>query len=528
VKRVFIYFLLFLTVHSFSKAQNGYWVYFNHKCDTTFNPFEYFHPKAIERRINQNLPLFDESDLPVCDHYIAKVSLYADSVGYASRWLNALYVYGNDEMTPLIQSFSFVSSVNPDMISSENIENALASIKEEEESLLSISSIKKLQQLQLSSLNGQHFMKNSFDGEGITIAVFDAGFPSVNTSQAFKHIRDENRIVATYDFVKKRENVYAYSKHGTNVLSCIAGVYDSLPLGLAPKASFLLARTENAIAEPFSEEQNWLAAVEWADKNGAQIINSSLAYTKNRYFSWEMDGKTSLVAKAANMAARKGILVVNAAGNDGDNKWKFIGTPGDADSVLTVGGIDPETNFHISFSSYGPTKDKRLKPNVCAFGQVVVANNNEVSISSGTSFSAPLVTGFAACLWQKYPQMTNMELMRTIEKSAHLYPYYDYAHGYGMPDANYFFKDEIPQTPTFSMEETNGILTIRIKDGEYEKNSVNDYIYFHGQHKKGYLTKYKVVKVESQTPIKIKLENHPDIAYFKFHYKGYTNSYNLK
>ena len=170
-------------------------------------------------------------------------------------------------------------------------------------------------------------------------------------------------------------------------------------MGLATGANFLLAITEVS-SEPFSEEENWLAAVEWAYKNGADIISSSLGYTNNRYFTKDMDGKKSFVVKAASLAARKGMLVINAAGNDGDSEWKVISTPADADSILTIGGVSPETNLHINFSSYGPTADGRMKPNVSAFGEAVVANTKgNVEIAFGTSFATPLVAGFAACAW---------------------------------------------------------------------------------------------------------------------------------
>ncbi len=166
-----------------------------------------------------------------------------------------------------------------------------------------------------------------------------------------------------------------------------------------------------------------------------------------------MNGKKSLVARAANMAASKGMLVVNAAGNDGETKWKHLGTPADADSVLSVGGISPESDYHFSFSSYGPTADKRLKPNVCAYGAVMESGKKGLTTTYGTSFASPLVAGFAACAWQTNRRLNNMELFKEIEKSADLYPYFDYAHGYGVPQAGYFinrqkYNEEITTLPS--------------------------------------------------------------------------------
>lgn len=167
---------------------------------------------------------------------------------------------------------------------------------------------------------------------------------------------------------------------------------------MASNAEFLLARTE-VNAEPFAEEEWWLAAAEWAGKNGAHIINSSLGYTYHRYFPEQMDRKTSLVARAANMAASKGIIVVNAMGNDGDNSWKAVGTPADADTVLSVGSVDPYKEYKINFSSFGPTVDGRMKPNVTNSGFAAVAvKKDKLGNAHGTSFASPLISGFVACI----------------------------------------------------------------------------------------------------------------------------------
>ncbi|MFC7668692.1 S8 family serine peptidase [Hymenobacter humi] len=274
--------------------------------------------------------------------------------------------------------------------------------------------------------------------------MFDVGFRGLPEHEAFQELVRSKRIVATHDFLKNRENVYAGGSHGTEVMGCLAG---RLPagsgepgpaLGLAPAAEYFLARTEQLGRERYAEEEAWLAAAEWADRLGVDIINSSLAYTEQRYFPEQMNGRLSLVSRAANLAARKGILVVSAAGNDGDNDWVRIGTPADADSVLAIGGLDPETGLHVDFSSYGPTADRRAKPNLAAFGIVLTTTPKGYERLEGTSFSAPLVAGLAACLWQQHRQLTAMQLFQGLEKSAELYPYFDYAHGYGRPRFAHF------------------------------------------------------------------------------------------
>jgi len=208
--------------------------------------------------------------------------------------------------------------------------------------------------------------------------------------------------------------------------------------------------------------------VEWADKNGADLINSSLGYGKERHYTKDMDG-TSYVAKAANMAARKGILVCCSAGNEGDVKWATIVTPSDADSVLCVGGIisSMKEYRHISFSSYGPSADGRIKPNVCAFGHAKVASpNGRFTEADGTSFSSPLTTGFCACAWQTRPNLTAMEMKTEVEKSGDLYPYYDYAFGYGVPQAAYFTGDYIQPQRTFNLIDNNESITIHFLNDE--------------------------------------------------------------
>jgi hypothetical protein len=289
----------------------------------------------------------------------------------------------------------------------------------------------------------------------------DGGFPGVDTHQAFKHLRDNHQILKTYNFPNKKEDVYGWNSHGTMVLSCIAGINkDGQKMGLATGAEFLLARTEIE-PEPFIEEVWWAQGAEWADKNGADIINSSLGYGKDRHWTKDMDG-TSYVAKAAQKAAEKGILICNSAGNEGDDShWMTIITPADAENVLTVGGIEAELNNyrHIDFSSYGPTADKRLKPNVVAFGWAQVADpKGEFTYAAGTSFSSPLTAGFAACAWQTKRNLTALQMKAEIEKSADLYPYFDYAYGYGVPQAAYFTGDLKPAERSFTLvQEKDGV-----------------------------------------------------------------------
>jgi len=283
--------------------------------------------------------------------------------------------------------------------------------------------------------------------------------------------------------------------------------------------------------EPKREEEYWLAAVEWAERQGARLVNSSLGYTRKRYFQEQMDGKHSLVARAANLAARKGMLVINAAGNDGSSKWHTLGTPADADSVLTVGGIDPRSDIHVSFGSFGPTADGRLKPNVSHFGTAVAAKpGNRLKTVNGTSFATPLTTGFAASILEMHPDWSTMQLLRELEKSSHLYPYFDYAHGYGIPQGSYFLETYVEPEPSFEFAAVREEVVIRPKPLEGMKNLTNNYLghqrmYVHVENKQGTLNKYWVLDVASSSPVVIpRMEWGEDPINMRVYYLGYTET----
>lgn len=446
---------LLLAIALFSNAlyaQSVYWVMLTDKAGTTFDPYSYFDSKAIERYRLNNADLYDISNYPLNESYVHQIDAIVSSdrseqgssewnkteVFGQSRWFNAVAVTATPDQIAAIQQLPFVKEV---VAIGNNLQ--LASRKE----MFSPAEAEMPKHTdQLLRMQGDKFTDMGIDGTGVRIAVFDGGFHGVDTHKAFKHLRDNKRIIATWDFTKKQENVYDNHTHGTMVLSCIAGKMDDRLLGLATGATFMLAKTE-VDPEPYKEEVWWTQAAEWADKNGADIINSSLGYTKDRHYTWQMDGR-SLVSRAANIAARKGILVCNSAGNSGDDtNWKIIGAPADADSILSIGGINPSlTNYsHISFSSYGPTADGRLKPNVCNFGYAECAdayNDTATTFAAGTSFSSPLTTGFCACALQLFRQRGYgtgaMQMKSYVEQSADLYPYYDYALGYGVPQASFF------------------------------------------------------------------------------------------
>ena len=506
-----ILLIIAMTIAAIStNAQSCYWVFLTDKAGTTFDPYSYFDAKAIERYKLNNANLHDITNYPLSTSYVNQINAIATEEVGQSRWFNAIAVMATNDEIAKIEQLPFVKSI--DIIASD------MQIAEYRKSSSQLSNTSEFNTQntdlnitdQLLRMRGDIFVEKGYNGTGIRIAVFDGGFHAVNTHKAFKHLRDNNQIISTWNFTNKTADVYDNHSHGTMVLSCIAGKMDDKLLGLATGATFLLAKTE-VDPEPFKEEVWWAQAVEWADKNGADIINSSLGYTKDRHYTWEMDGR-SYVSKAANLAARKGILVCNSAGNSGeDSKWKIIGAPADADSILSVGGIQPSliTYQHIGFSSYGPTADGRLKPNVCNFGYAEVAdahNDTATTFAAGTSFSSPLTTSFCACAWQAVRDKTAMQMKELIERSADLYPYYDYAFGYGVPQAD-FFCNKIQNTeivPTFSFEDNGKFVIIHpkastkpytlkktfFKNGVYTIKENEDIIMFKIQNTTGLIDNY--------------------------------------
>ena len=505
-KKVKYIAVLIIITATYALGNSKYCVYFTDKKNATFNPYNYFEKQVISEQLHKGINPFDSTNFPVSDLYISELKKYVEEITTESRWLNAVVVKCNDEQAKYIRDLSFVKEIEP-----LNATVKLAkykfktSLRQESYSILWD---------QLTSMQGELFTSKGIDGRGIRIAIFDAGFTGVDKSPVFEHLRKNGQIVKTYDFVRNEENVYAHNNHGTMVLSCIAGIVNGVKIGMATGAEFLLARTESNM-ETLSEEENWMRAVEWAYQNGVDIINSSLGYTYHRYFESEMDGKTSLVSRAAAMAASKGMLVVNAMGNDGQNSWQYMGAPADVENVMAVGGIDPRTGIHIPFSSFGPTADKRMKPNVSAYAHVVTGSKNKMEEAYGTSFAAPLIAGFAACVLQMNPEFTTEKLFDEIEKSGNLYPYFDYAHGYGIPQAGYFTGNTKSVKPEINIENHSG--TIKIKT----VNSTDGMLFYNISGENGVLEKYVVIDMNNNSEFVIAMEELSGKT-LRIHFKGYT------
>ncbi len=297
--------------------------------------------------------------------------------------------------------------------------------------------------LQISVLNGISLHDLGYMGEGMQIAVIDAGFQRADVVESLKWIYNRGGILGTRNFIIPSENVYLLSSHGTSVLSTMAAFLPGEFIGTAPLASYWLLRSEESGSENKLEEAFWVMAAEFADSAGVDIITSSLGYTtfddsSMNYSLTDLDGQTALITRAAEMAFSKGLMVISSAGNEGNKSWKYISPPADGENVLSVGAIEP--GFQIAaFSSRGPTFDGRIKPDIVAIGSraSITGSLGSTVLGYGTSFSAPQVAGLTACLWQAVPEKTNAEILRAIRQSSGQFGHPDSIYGYGVPNFMY-------------------------------------------------------------------------------------------
>lgn len=418
-----------------------FWIQFKHKNQTEFsieNPECFLSQQAILRRKKHNIAI-DSTDLPINKIYIDSiVALTNGKIKCQSRWLNGVTLALNDTSNFYkIRNLRFIKNIEltKTFLPSSNINIEPNKLQAE----LSPDEQMAIDQKAIHNLPFLHNL--GFNGEGMKIAVIDAGFYHVNTIEAF----DSLRLIGTHDFVSPTSDIFEQHSHGMHVLSILAANLPEKMIGSAPKASYLLLRSEDASQEYKAETDFWVSAIEYADSVGVDLVNSSLGYYAFDHdfmnFSYsDLDGKTARISIAATMAARKGILVVNSAGNEGLNPWHYICVPADADSIMTIGGIDSEQN-HFEYSSYGPTYDGRIKPTLSAIAAstAYIDTGGNVSGGNGTSFATPILCGVAACLWQALPDLNNMEIIDLLIKNSSQSNTPDNLLGYGIPDVQKAF-----------------------------------------------------------------------------------------
>ncbi len=450
IKLSSVFVFLFLIEIIQAQAPKKYWIRFNNKNGTPYsinNPSAFLTQQSVHRRTAFNIPIV-ESDLPVTPSYISQIENFAGvQVLFASKWLNGVVVSTNNMSSLVaIKALPFVSdtfTVNKYKIHLDEpaiFPSALKSLNGNERTTSGAFnygySYWQNKQVNVDCLHNQ-----GFRGTGITIAVMDAGFMGVDSYSHFDSLRIWGNILGTRNFVNGGNNVYSGGSHGTMVLSCMAANKPGELIGSAPGASYWLFNTEEGGSETISEEYNWIRAAEFADSVGAHILTTSLGYTtfdnndQNHSYS-SLDGRTAPMSIAANLAARKGMFVVNSAGNEGNNMaWQYISVAADADSVCAVGAVD-SLGAYASFSGKGPTFDGRIKPDLVArgVGAWVCLNSTVVFPANGTSFSAPIVAGAVACFWQAHKSFSNMDILDTLRKTASNASNPDSLIGWGLPN----------------------------------------------------------------------------------------------
>jgi subtilisin family serine protease len=452
LKNKLVVLSFFLAVcNLFAQTEEDAWVYFKDKpsANQFMNaPLTMLTQRSLDRRTRYNIPL-DLKDIPVEASYVLQLkNTEGIKILARSKWLNALHVQGSQTAINNLKENDFVVSVqfaNKSLNSSAKITNTKNTVQQNNKFEVATDFNYGNTDSQIKQLKGEFLHQNNFTGEGMQIAVIDAGFPNVDTFLAFERIRNNNKILGGYNFVTRNSNFYSGYSHGTSVLSTIAGYVENEFVGTAPDAEFYLFITEDVDNETPLEESLWVEAAEKADSLGVDVLNTSLGYTTfdnpnyNHTYD-DMDGKTTFISRGAEIAFSRGMIVVNSAGNEGSSAWHYMSAPADVNSVLSVGAVSSLGEI-AQFSSYGPTFDGRIKPDVCAQGaQVTIINNTgNISVSNGTSFSSPILTGVVACLWQAFPEKTNAEITQLVKESAHLFLNPTNQEGYGIPNFETIF-----------------------------------------------------------------------------------------
>jgi serine protease AprX len=447
----------FLLVNGLQAQLTRYIVRFKNKGATSFtlaNPSAYLSQRAIDRRIRYNIPV-DSSDIPVPSSYITQIKNIPNvTLLNVSRWVNAVDIQTSDpnaitsiNALPFVQSTSAIAArINDamgDKFSEEKIADPVTSRVN--------GTAGDFFNYGAASFNEIHLHKGEFlhnigmRGQGMLITVLDGGFFHYTSLKAFDSANLNGQIVSTWDFVNRENSVVEDDAHGMMCLSTIVANIPGQFTGKAPKASFHLFRTEEVSSEYPIEEFNWVCGAERADSLGSDVISSSLGYNTfdnasfNHTYS-QMNGNTTLCTIGADLAAKKGMIVFNAAGNEGTSSWHYIIAPADGDSVIAVGAVNSSGSVG-SFSSYGPSADGRIKPDVASVGvaALVQATNNTIGSSNGTSFATPNMAGLGTCLWQAFPEYNNMRIIRALKEAGSSFNSPNDRIGYGVPDVKQAF-----------------------------------------------------------------------------------------
>ena len=433
--------LCFIICQFSTFAQQEAWVYLSDKPNAATQlaaPITILTQAAIDRKTNHAIAI-DERDAPVHEPYI---TLLKESIGITykakSKWFNAVHVIGEESaINALLTVHDFIDYID---FADSNLNARVGAVQDKfqlESNLTDFTYGSTQNQVEMIHVDALHTA--DYTGDGVVVAVIDAGFPNVDTMTGFERLRTAGNLMGGYDFVNKTADVYnsTASDHGTKVLSTMAGYIENQYVGTAPDATFYVFLTEDVYNESPLEESYWVEAVERADSLGVQIINTSLGYkdfdnSNYDYSDEDLNGTTTYISRGANIAFEKGLILITSAGNSGASG---ISAPGDAAGVLTIAAVDGNGNY-ASFSSQGSVLQPTHKPDVAArgSGSYVINKNNQITQSNGTSFSSPILAGGVASLVQALPNATNAEIYAYVRESASQYTIPDFFIGYGIPD----------------------------------------------------------------------------------------------
>ena len=478
MKRIAPILLPLLFVAFNSEAQfTRYVVKFRNKGNNPYsiaNPSAYLSSRSIERRTRYNI-VIDSTDLPVTPGYINQVKAIPNvTILNVSKWLNQVSIQTTDpNAINSINNLPFVKSVSgiaARQINSGRIKGPGEVMTFENTKVQKVNGdyydYGANSQMEIQMHHGEFLHNIGLRGDAMQIAMIDAGFYNYNTFKVFDSINMNGQVLETWDFVARESSVAEDYSHGMSCLSTIAANLPGQFVGMAPKAGFYLYRTEDVSSEYPIEEHNWVCAAERADSAGADVISSSLGYTtfddpSLSHTYADLNGHTTMAAIGAGLAAKKGMLVFIGAGNEGSTSWHYLMTPADADSVLTVGAVGVDS-IRGNFSSYGPTADGRIKPDIMSAGvkAVIESAGNYVGYSNGTSYACPKMAGLGTCLWQAFPEFNNMTIVDAIKRSGSTANHPTDSIGYGIPDMKLAFTTLLRQFATSQATENNCTATI--------------------------------------------------------------------
>ncbi len=440
-----LFFLVFNCSTLSANDRYKYVVFFKDKLNNTYTtdaPKIYLSERSIDRRHKHQLPI-EENDLPVSIYYKERLQKALNcSVLSESKWLNAVLIEGDSSLNiEILDTLSFFNGIKKvATYSKDNTLNYSDCLVNDMRITNETTEAYGMSAFQIEQLSGDFLHDKGYTGDGMLIAVIDAGYRSADTMFSFAHVFDDSRLIEKRNIVSLKKPVFNSSSHGTYVWSIMAGRLPYDYSGTAPDASYVLIVSEDAKSEQLVEEFNYVVALEFADSIGVDVVNTSLGYTQfdqnlNNHQLEDLNGDKAMASIGSDIAASKGMLIVTSAGNEGADEWKYISVPADADSVLAIGAIDRQ-GAAIGFSSFGPEIAGQVKPNIVALGRDVayVDRNDNVVLGSGTSFSAPIISGLATCLWQAFPDKTNMEIFSAIENSASHFYKPNNKTGYGLPN----------------------------------------------------------------------------------------------